>query len=179
MDPLDRQLADAVNVDPSPEFVARVRARISSEPTPARSRRWPLLVAASLAAATLAIAVSAPRVDRQTNSSAPSDAARIVVAPPETHAATAASGDHAAVRDQSVRVARRRRQMSVDVIVAADEVRGLREMANLLRDGGVTLIFTTDEEPGLVAFSPVTEIVVSPIEIAPLTLVWNTEGDTQ
>jgi hypothetical protein len=53
MDALDRELAAALAVDPSPEFVARVRARIASEPAPS-SWRMPRLV---LAAGTLAVAV--------------------------------------------------------------------------------------------------------------------------
>ena len=179
MDPLDRQLADAVNVDPSPEFVARVRERIATEPMPARVYQWPLLVGTGLAAAALAIALLAPREGRRANSSAPADAARVAVAPPEAVIGAAAGDDHTAAGNPSVHVARRRTQISADVLVAADELRGLRELANLVRDGGVALIFATDEAPELLAFAPATEIVVSPIEIAPLTPAWNTEGDTQ
>jgi len=53
MDALDRELAAALDVDPSPEFVARVRARIAAEPAPA-SWRLPRLM---LAAGTCAVAI--------------------------------------------------------------------------------------------------------------------------
>src|SRR5262249_22457580 len=48
---VDREIAAALNVDPSPEFVARVRMRVASEPQP---RRW---VASGLLAALAAAAV--------------------------------------------------------------------------------------------------------------------------
>ena len=43
---LDREIDAALAVDPSPEFVARVRARIAGEPTPAPwwQLRWTMLV---------------------------------------------------------------------------------------------------------------------------------------
>ena len=53
MDALDRELAAALAVDPSPEFVARVRARIANEPAPP-SWRIPRLI---LAAGTLAVVI--------------------------------------------------------------------------------------------------------------------------
>ena len=49
MDALDRELASALAVDPSPEFVARVRARVAREPEP-RSWQMPRLVVATGAA---------------------------------------------------------------------------------------------------------------------------------
>ncbi len=39
-DPLDREIARALAVDPSPQFVARVRTRIAEQPPPG-SRRSP------------------------------------------------------------------------------------------------------------------------------------------
>ena len=44
--PIDREIERALAVDPSPEFLARVRARIASEPVPA-AWGWPPLVAAA------------------------------------------------------------------------------------------------------------------------------------
>jgi len=38
IDPLDREIARALAVDSSPEFVSRVRQRIAAEPEPERER---------------------------------------------------------------------------------------------------------------------------------------------
>ena len=51
MDALDRELAGALSVSPSPEFVARVRARIATEP-------------AAAALTVIVIAISMSRVDQ-------------------------------------------------------------------------------------------------------------------
>jgi hypothetical protein len=50
---LDREIEAALAVDPSPEFVAKVRARVASEPAPSPwwQFRWPVLAAAAAAAA--------------------------------------------------------------------------------------------------------------------------------
>jgi hypothetical protein len=53
---IDHEIKDALNVEPSPEFLARVRGRIASEPAPS-AWRWSWTVfAAVTAAAALAIA---------------------------------------------------------------------------------------------------------------------------
>src|SRR6185295_15179804 len=60
MDALDRALSAALDVDPSPEFVARVRDRIAHEPPPSRwgiPRVPRLLMAAGAALAVVAVAV--------------------------------------------------------------------------------------------------------------------------
>jgi len=62
MDALDRELAHALAVDPSPEFVARVRARVANEPAPSSWRMPRLLMAAgAVAVVIVAVAVVGPR----------------------------------------------------------------------------------------------------------------------
>lgn len=62
MDALDRELAQALAVDPSPEFVARLRARIAAEPAPSTWRMPRVLMAAGAAAVLiLAVLVVTPR----------------------------------------------------------------------------------------------------------------------
>jgi hypothetical protein len=51
---LDREIESLLGAEPSPEFVARVRARIAEEPAPGRWRAWMIAVPA---AAVVAIAV--------------------------------------------------------------------------------------------------------------------------
>lgn len=167
MDPLERQIEDAINVDPSPEFVARVRARVAMENTPSRWRMSPfLLTGATLATMAMAVWVVVVRVDRAPSQTMP--VAHIdVPAPTPEHAGDAT----ASTPTQTVRP---RRQLHAQVIVAADELRGLRQLSDLLRDGTVALTFDDAESP------PVKEIVVTPIDIAPLTVASNGEqGDEQ
>jgi hypothetical protein len=57
---IERDIARALAVDPSPEFVARVRMRIASEPPPHRAWWMPVLVGATAIAAAVTIAVVAP-----------------------------------------------------------------------------------------------------------------------
>ena len=55
---LDRELAAALDVDPSPDFVARVRARTANEPPPRELRLGGPLVALGIAAVVVAAIVS-------------------------------------------------------------------------------------------------------------------------
>jgi hypothetical protein len=53
---LNRELDAAVNVDPSPEFLARVRTRIAAEPAPSRWRpSWLMVPVAATAVVLLAV----------------------------------------------------------------------------------------------------------------------------
>ena len=63
MDALDRDLSAALAVDPSPEFLARVRERIAREPEPRFWRMPRLLLAGAALSAVVAVAVSVGRVD--------------------------------------------------------------------------------------------------------------------
>ena len=68
---VDRELQQALDVDPSPEFLARVRTRIASEPAPSGWRAWWMLaVGAAAAAAVIAVAVL---ISRQTIAPAPTE----------------------------------------------------------------------------------------------------------
>jgi len=155
MDPLERQVAEAVNVDPSPEFVARVRARIATEDLP--SVRWRIspFLAAGIAVAAIVIAVSVTRIDRAPLQTPPVVGVDIPLGAP-MHAANRTSAP------RLVRTARPRRQPLARVIVASDDIRALRRLSDLLRNGTVALTFDD------VRSSPVKQIAVAPIDIAPL-----------
>jgi hypothetical protein len=70
----DQEIRDALRVDPSPEFLARVRTRIAGEPAPSAWRwSWTVAAVGALAALVLiAVVLSRPRHE---NPSAP-DVAR-------------------------------------------------------------------------------------------------------
>lgn len=58
---LDREIAGALNVEPSPEFVARVRLRVASEPAAPAWRGWRLVLAGATAAVVAVMVVSGAR----------------------------------------------------------------------------------------------------------------------
>ncbi len=74
---IDRELQAALDVDPSPEFVARVRMRIASEPPP---RRWGFawMVVAAGAAAAVVVAVVVTRAVGERKGSAELLASRVL-----------------------------------------------------------------------------------------------------
>jgi hypothetical protein len=57
IDPLDREIGHALAVDPSPDFVARVRARIADDPSPVSGGVGWKVTGVALAASILAAAV--------------------------------------------------------------------------------------------------------------------------
>jgi hypothetical protein len=178
MDPLDRHIADAVNVEPSPEFVARVRARIANEPAPANTPRWPLVIAAGVAA-TLAVAVYVERFDRERTVNR---AGAVAVMSPAANVPEPVRLTRVEATQAPVALPRPRTMRTVpdsEVIVAADEVRGWRAVDDVVRRGRATLVFA-EESVRELEIPRVTEIVVAPIQITPIDLASTaTEGEGQ
>ena len=87
-DVLDRALREALDVAPSPDFVARVRTRIASEPAPRGVfSGWMLWtpIAACATAAAIALAVWIGRPAPQVRQAAPERVAAVATpAPKET-----------------------------------------------------------------------------------------------
>jgi hypothetical protein len=179
VDEIDRELASALSIEPSPEFRARVRARIEREPAPrAWYLQWRVVgagVAALLVAATVGLIMSRTTV---TNTASTRDPIAVVRSDhPTLRVADSTTAQPRiavpAVRRQSPRVNR------VEVLVAPEEVRALRVLADLVREGRTQFVFA-DEAP-----SPVKEIVVAPIVIEPIDAATNpepgglSEGDQQ
>jgi len=66
IDPLDREIAQALAVDPSPEFAGRVRRRIAAEPARSASKiRWAVIAGVGLSAAAAVAIVVLSRDVRQ------------------------------------------------------------------------------------------------------------------
>jgi TonB family protein len=59
--PIDREIERALAVDPSPEFLARVRARIANEPVPAAWGLRPLLAAVGAVVGVIVVVVAVSR----------------------------------------------------------------------------------------------------------------------
>lgn len=103
---IDRELAALLAVEPSPEFKAKVRARIAAAPEPRRWTAWAPVAAAAaivLVAGTMLMRTAGePRRDGATVASTPS--AR-PAAPPAIATASSGGGTVQAVRTRSRRVA--------------------------------------------------------------------------
>jgi hypothetical protein len=90
MDALDRALAGALAVDPSPEYLARVRARIAHEPAPSSWRMARRALGGGAVAAVIVVAVAVARVDRTPAELPVQRSAAAIVAAPVAIAVSAA-----------------------------------------------------------------------------------------
>jgi len=174
VDPLDRELASLLSVDPSPEFRARVRARIAGEPLP---RPWYLQWRAAAGAAAAAfvagvaivgvapIRTPPPAVPFVANVRAPSVPAVDAPSQPSRVAALVANR-------------RPRRANGPEALMDVSANRGIRQLDALVREGRTQLVF--DDEP-----EPDRDIVVAPIVVEPITVTTlsepagDAEGDRQ
>jgi len=164
-DALDRAIQAALNVDPSPEFLARVRARVAEE-RPARP--WTVtFIPVAAAAATLAVlaffAVNTsrrplPEPTRPTTAPGPAvvsgSTASTVVREPALPAVTAPPGRQAAPEPRRAAVAPR----------LSNEARGLQALVDTINRGSVIVVGDDVRSSGQ------RPIEIRDIEIAPLAI---------
>lgn len=167
---IDQELQAALDVEPSPEFAARVRQALAGGPPPRAWRAWGLLPAAgaAVAAAALAVSISRPANDRPDQVPLlPSRSLSPIDAP-------AALGSRAMVSDDSERrvlargtglgaaagshTAVARPEGGAGILIDAREARALRR----LMAGSPLNLETPYEGPALSA------IEIAPISIEPL-----------
>jgi len=175
VDPLDRELASLLSVDPSPEFRARVRARIAGEPLP---RPWYLQWRAAAAGAAAAAFVAGVAIVGVAPIRTPPPAVPFVAnvrAPsvPAVDAPSQPSRVAALVANRSPR-----RANGPEALMDVSANRGIRQLDALVREGRTQLVF--DDEP-----EPDRDIVVAPIVVEPITVTTlsepagDAEGDRQ
>jgi len=184
VDQIDRDLAALLSVEPSPEFRARVRARIAAEPAPRFwSLRWPAAAAAAMAVAlVVGFVVGLPRVADNVRAPGP------IAVDQSSHPASAVAQSRSVVAQPSpAPVVRPRtpRVNGVEVLVAADEVRALRQLAAIVQQNRARFVFAAEGE-SVVVQEPVLDLVVAPIAVAPIEVAAtnsepavNSEGDEQ
>jgi hypothetical protein len=176
VDPLDRELASLLSVEPSPEFRARVRARIADGPTPCWWHLQWQHVAATCAAVAVAVSIVVIRVTPTQPARRP---AALVAAQPPVSPRDAVSAVEppkvavAALRQRALRV------RAPEVIADATAARGLRQLGAILREGRTSFIFADErvvqEPPGDIVITPIT---IAPIEVASVSeQVGDSEGD--
>jgi hypothetical protein len=149
---LDRELSAALDVDPSPDFVARVRARVADEAPPRELRLGPLVALGIGAAVVAAMVFVAP--DRNHEGSTTSAPAALHAAQPPVTVPVPAT-QPAQLRDRA-------REMP-EVVVNAAARAGFEELAVALQDGEVDLTSLVSDT----TFIPVEPMVVEVVQ--PLT----------
>jgi hypothetical protein len=189
---LDRELGRALRVDPSPEFVARVRSRIAEEPAPSRWTfgRWQLVAVAAVAASLLIAVV----VHRRANPPIARDQA-VLSARPIGAGAIAALQEHEPVRrtereplepmerepfGRMEREGFSRASAAPEVLIDPREAQALRAVIARVRTGALDLspvLMAT--KPEAMDLPPITDIVIEPIAIDPLAPDTGAQGVRQ
>ena len=193
---LEQDLARAVAIDPSPEFVARVRMRVANEPGPSAWRvSWTLSVAGGVVvAAAVVLAAVLIRSNRLTDQGAPmSLAARAIPTAPTTipHVASAftrpsiarpstSSGRADSTRARGEPVEPRAGRGDAAPLFDARETAALRSLIAGSRDSRVDL--TALLRPGAPApmeLPPVEDLSIAAIAIEPIAPLDGAQGVRQ
>jgi hypothetical protein len=182
---LDREIQTALAEDPSPEFLARVRARIANEPAPSRPwLSWTLAAAAAIAAViVMAMVLSRPR---ETVPSSPAGVARggnpVEPARPKepgpqvipTRGPNAPAQQPAAVAQAP---ADRLVANEPEILIDSRESMALRRLITGTRDGSLDLSAALQTTiPTAMELPAISDVVIVPITIEPLAPPAGAEG---
>jgi hypothetical protein len=176
-DAVDQRLRSALSVDPSPDFLARVRARIANEPEPLHWN-WRGLFAIGGAIAVAAVVITVTTFQHQ-NIATPRIVDRAI---PETNRLeTPREPSQPAVAETREVVVHRQRTRhktvrleEPEVLISAREARAFRTLFDAARVGTIDLIPVLVNRPSADAMLqpsqdiPVPAITVPPITIEPL-----------
>lgn len=184
---LDREIARVLAVHPSPEFAARVRQRIASEPAPSGWRAaWIVSVAGALAAVALVVLV----VSRATHV-APGPTTAVLQArtingvgtlPDTGGAALSGARGGAAARTRHLgrsapaAVGQRVRTGEPEILVDPREARAIRAFFEGVRDGRIDLTPLLAVVPSHGEPEPVGVIHIAPIVLDPIGARSGAEG---
>jgi hypothetical protein len=167
---LEREIEAALGVDPSPEFLPRVRARIASERIDeswlwGASWRWAGAAAVVIAVAiigvwTLRAPVPAPREVRIT---APAETTTPFVEPARPEPAPVAPSSARAPKRVSAPVEAR-----FEVLISQEEAAALKRLFTAIGNHRIETSALPDLQSALKPPTPIEEIVLEPITISPL-----------
>ena len=187
-DTLEREIAAALRVDPSPEFLPRTRARIASEQMHngwmwSPYWRWGGAVLAMAAVAIVGVSIlSKPTADRsEAGSRASSEAprrepgdppvertlqpARAGGDPAERSPAPARAGAESVERGVALALGR---AVEPEVFISQDEASALRQLFAAMSSGRLETSALPDLASASIGPAEIEEIVVAPITIRPL-----------
>lgn len=167
-DDVYRELQQLLTVDPSPNFVARVRTTVANQPRPSRTPAFLIAMAVSIAAILLiavAVRVAGPASD-ETIASAPRQ--ERTVPPPIREVVSETPSAEAAPRTRVLHVTGNRTphtppEPSLQVMVAPEDLQAVERLVRSTEDGTVALSF--DETNRKLTM---TELTIAPITTEPL-----------
>jgi hypothetical protein len=190
---IDREIESLTEVEPSVEYLTRIRTRIALEPPPAAVLpRW-LLVAGGLVAAAIVAMVAmsnslrmAPRSDagQLATLHRPPEPSTLAAAPtvqgrPVLQVAASRSPASIVRRDAGHRQTARQQPARAEVLIEQDEAGALRRFIARASSGEVQMARATVETyPGFEP-EPIRDIVVPAIAIEPLVSAGPEEGARQ
>jgi hypothetical protein len=198
---IDRALREALDVSPSPDFVARVRTRIANEPPPrslwGRWTVWTQLAAGALVAAAVVIAVVVggrkQHGDTTTQLRRDATAADVRLSAPSVRetASSRASGFPSrtlragsqtrigATKTPATEGGRRDILREPEVLIAQDEAAALRQLLARAGEGRIVGASPATDASGATVDLMPPEIMIPPIKIDPLMAVNGEEGVRQ
>ncbi len=191
---IDREIQAALAVDPSPEFLARVRTRIAAEPPRATAwLPWKLVAAAVMGAIVAAVVVmSRPQERTDGTATAQGDihlTPEVSIEQPRGPEPSRASADsthrpveapgaqrRAAARRLTPAPAQSEPRLGAamptepEILVDPREARAMRLVIRATRDGRFDLWTALQAEaPTVMELPPIAAIVIAPLSIDPLT----------
>jgi hypothetical protein len=183
---IDEEIREALDVDPSPEFLARVRARIAAEPAPSTWRwSWGLAAACALAASVLVTVVPRPHEAKPVTAvPAPpsaiaerSSAAAVSSGGGETRKSPVGPRPIRAVTQHARSAAVRIPKSEPELLIDQREMQTLRRLIEGVRIGRIDLTASQNSRShGPAELEPVADIVIAPLTIEPIAPVSGAEG---
>lgn len=170
---VDQELAAALRVSPSPEFVARLRTHIAHSPAPPDRKPSMMLVATGSAILAIVIVLALSRVDRNENASATIE--NPAVAPQSVAASVQASGTLSSAG--RMKKAGGIRRKDPEVLVSAHEAVALRDLFAAVRDGRVDLTALVEDPSYTIVDTDLRgEVVIPPASMELVQAMTNFEG---
>jgi len=188
-DVLDRDIEQALAVDPSPEFLARVRQRIANEPAPSQWRlsrfTWGFAVAGAMTVVVMAVMVSRTAPSKPTPIGKPVLAARTLSGAGTLSAGAGAELAPPTAGAQAFRPAKKEMAQALRPAVAEPEIlldpregAALRALLTGVREGRIDAD-TLRRARAAAPSAELRDLVVEPIVIADLPFAPSAEGVRQ
>ena len=180
---LDSTLASAVNVDPSPDFLARVRMTVAAESmSPQGHTRWPAVAAGAVLSAALVVTLIGmwPRAAGRPLAPAPPTGDAVLVSPHITMGPAPRAVVAPPVRVEAPRTSRRRLlplavaaspalapSRAPEVLVSPDEQRAFETLVARAAEGRIPPVLPSDDVSAQAALA-FSKIEVPGVEVEPL-----------
>jgi hypothetical protein len=145
---IDRELREALTVDPAPDFIARVRARVGREEIGSHRWSWQPIVVAIAALALVVVLVERPRSHNPATRTMSPRSATIDSTPLSTMGTTVAAFlprrlsrgvDGSSAEMPRRRAAESKNERDSEVLISASEARAIRNLLDGVREGRIDL----------------------------------------